>query len=263
VTGVVDMSGTSGGFQAIAAEVLGVGLGAVQVVMADTGTAPSSPGSGGSAITYGAGRAVRAAAEDARRQLIRAASLQARDRQNPTSRSSKASSGRSGRRRRDPDREARPGERAGRTLADRGPRHDRAHEPGALGRRRGRPCPGGPRSGEVDVLDLRQHLVQDVGRVLKPALVAGQQLGGVAQAVGWALRERLVHDTAGQLLTSTFLDYAIPRADDVGTIETTSVEVPSPDGPFGAKGIAEAPVIPGPAAIANAIAAARASDANR
>jgi CO/xanthine dehydrogenase Mo-binding subunit len=86
--------------------------------------------------------------------------------------------------------------------------------------------------------------------------VAGQQHGAAAQTVGWALREALVHDDAGQLLTGTFLDYALPRVDDVGALATTSVEVPAPEGPFGAKGIGEAPVIPGAAAIANAIAAA-------
>jgi xanthine dehydrogenase molybdenum-binding subunit len=86
--------------------------------------------------------------------------------------------------------------------------------------------------------------------------VAGQQHGAAAQVVGWALRERLGHDSNGQPLATTFLDYALPRAEDVGRIETTPVEVPSPDGPFGAKGIGEAPVIPGPAAIANAIARA-------
>ncbi|HYL41049.1 MAG TPA: molybdopterin cofactor-binding domain-containing protein, partial [Candidatus Binatus sp.] len=109
-------------------------------------------------------------------------------------------------------------------------------------------------TGRVEV--LRHELVQDVGRVLNPALVAGQQHGAVAQGVGWALRERLAHDANGQPLATTFVEYALPRVSDVGSITTLAVEVPSPDGPFGAKGMGEAPVIPGPAAIANAIAAA-------
>ena len=109
-------------------------------------------------------------------------------------------------------------------------------------------------TGRVEVLD--DHLVQDVGRVLNPALVAGQQHGGSAQAIGWATLEAMVHDENGQLQTGTFLDYAMPRAHDVGRLSTTAVEVPAPEGPLGAKGIGEAPVIPGPAAIANAIAAA-------
>jgi CO/xanthine dehydrogenase Mo-binding subunit len=109
-------------------------------------------------------------------------------------------------------------------------------------------------TGEVAVLE--DHVVQDVGRVLNAALVEGQQHGAAAQGIGWATMERLVHDGNGQLLSGTFLDYALPRAEDVGRLATTSVEVPAPDGPLGAKGIGEAPVIAGPAAVANAIAAA-------
>ena len=105
-------------------------------------------------------------------------------------------------------------------------------------------------TGEVELLGYA--IVQDVGRALNPALVEGQMRGGAAQAIGWALYEELVHDEDGRLLSGSFLDYAIPTADRVPPIDTVIVEVPAPDGPFGAKGIGEAPVIPGPAAIANA-----------
>jgi CO/xanthine dehydrogenase Mo-binding subunit len=98
--------------------------------------------------------------------------------------------------------------------------------------------------------------VQEVGKVINPVLATGQIEGGIAQAIGWALYEELVHDEDGRLLSGSFLDYAIPTADRVPPIDTVIVEVPAPDGPFGAKGIGEAPVIPGPAAIANAIHAA-------
>ncbi|MEW5991881.1 MAG: xanthine dehydrogenase family protein molybdopterin-binding subunit [Chloroflexota bacterium] len=254
VTGVVDMSGTSGAFQAIAAEVLGVGLNAVQVVMADTGSAPPSPGSGGSAITYGAGLAVRAAAEDARRQLLRAASLEleidetdlevvdgvVRPRGTPEKGIPIATLVRANAR------------------ADRSPIEGHATtEHASLA-----PSVGGVvahvrvdrDTGEVEVLDFRA--VQDVGRALNPALVTGQQTGGAAQAIGWALHEQLVHDDAGQLLSATFLDYALPRAEDVPPLTMAYVEVPAPEGPFGAKGIGETAVIAGAAAIANAVAAA-------
>ena len=76
------------------------------------------------------------------------------------------------------------------------------------------------------------------------------------QGIGWALYEKLIHDEQGQLLSGTFLDYAIPRASSLPPIETIIVEVPAPDGPFGAKGIGEASVVAAPAAIANAVAAA-------
>ena len=81
-------------------------------------------------------------------------------------------------------------------------------------------------------------------------------IGGAVQSIGRALCEELIHDDQGQLLTGTFLDYAVPKAAMLPPIETLIVEVPAPDGPFGAKGMAEAPILPGPAAIANAIAAA-------
>jgi CO/xanthine dehydrogenase Mo-binding subunit len=80
--------------------------------------------------------------------------------------------------------------------------------------------------------------------------------GGAAQALGWALLEELRFDAGGQLVTGTFLDYAVPRASHVPAFETHIVEVPAPDGPFGARGVGEAPVCGGAAAVANAVAAA-------
>lgn len=109
-------------------------------------------------------------------------------------------------------------------------------------------------TGEVTL--LRHVIAQDVGRALNPALVEGQMRGGATQGMGWALFEELGHDEDGRLLNGSFLDYAIPRAEHVPEIETLIVEVPAPDGPFGAKGIGEAPVVGAPAAIANAVAAA-------
>jgi CO/xanthine dehydrogenase Mo-binding subunit len=98
--------------------------------------------------------------------------------------------------------------------------------------------------------------IQDVGRALNPALVEGQMAGGAVQGIGRAMVEALVHDEAGQLLTGTLMDYALPRASMLPSIELHWLEVPAPEGPFGARGMAEAPMLPGPAAIANAIAAA-------
>jgi CO/xanthine dehydrogenase Mo-binding subunit len=109
-------------------------------------------------------------------------------------------------------------------------------------------------TGEVELLG--HAIAQDVGRALNPALVEGQMRGGTTQGIGWALYEELVHDESGQLLTGSFMDYAIPVAERVPDIDTLIVEVPAPDGPFGAKGIGEAPVIAAAPAIANAVAAA-------
>jgi CO/xanthine dehydrogenase Mo-binding subunit len=109
-------------------------------------------------------------------------------------------------------------------------------------------------SGEVTVLGY--VIAQDVGRAINPAIIEGQLQGGATQGLGWALREAMVYDEMGQLLTGTFLDYALPLATDVPAFETIIVEVPSADGPYGARGIGEGPVCGAAAAVANAIAAA-------
>jgi len=106
------------------------------------------------------------------------------------------------------------------------------------------------------VVPLRHVIAQDVGRMLNPAIVEGQLLGGTTQGLGWALYEELAHDEFGQLRTGSFVDYAIPSAGSLPPIELEIVEIPAPDGPFGAKGIGEAPVIAAAAAVANAVTAA-------
>jgi CO/xanthine dehydrogenase Mo-binding subunit len=111
-----------------------------------------------------------------------------------------------------------------------------------------------PESGVVGVIDY--VIAQDVGRALNPAIVEGQLHGGATQGLGWALHEAMRFDEAGQLLTGTFLDYALPTARDAPRFETIIVEVPAPDGPYGAKGIGEGPVCGAAAAVANALAAA-------
>jgi CO/xanthine dehydrogenase Mo-binding subunit len=97
-------------------------------------------------------------------------------------------------------------------------------------------------------------VVQDVGRAINPAAIAGQIHGAVTQGVGWALLEGMSYDAAGQLLTATLMDYALPAADQAPPVQTVLLEVPSEAGPFGAKGVGEPPVIAAPAAIANAVA---------
>ncbi len=107
-------------------------------------------------------------------------------------------------------------------------------------------------TGEVDLIGY--HAIHDIGRAINPAEVEAQIHGGVAQGVGWGLLEALVYDEHGQPVTASYLDYAIPKAADLPEIDSQLVENPSPFGPFGAKGIGEAPVVPPAAAIANAIA---------
>lgn len=108
-----------------------------------------------------------------------------------------------------------------------------------------------PETGKVDI--LRYTAVQDVGTAIHPAYVESQIQGGVGQGVGWALNEEYVYDEKGRLLNASFLDYRIPTALDLPMIDTVLVEVPNPGHPYGVRGVGEVPIVPPPAAIANAI----------
>jgi carbon-monoxide dehydrogenase large subunit len=106
-------------------------------------------------------------------------------------------------------------------------------------------------TGAVSV--LRYVVVHDCGRLVNPMLAEAQICGGVAQGVGGALFEELVHSDGGDLLTSTFADYAVPRAREVPPIVVRHVESMSPRNPLGVKGLGEGGAIPSPAVVANAI----------
>ncbi len=114
-----------------------------------------------------------------------------------------------------------------------------------------------PGTGLVKLLDY--VVAHDCGRVINPMIVEGQIHGGVAQGIGGALFEELMFDDQAQLLTGSFLDYAMPRAADVPPIRTVHLESPSPRNPLGVKGVGEGGAIGPPAAIANAIEDALAS----
>jgi len=95
-----------------------------------------------------------------------------------------------------------------------------------------------PDTGAVDV--VRYTFVNDFGVVINPLLVDGQAHGGIAQGIGQALRERVVFDEDGQLLTGSYMDYAMPRAEDVPLFVNASHPVPAKTNPLGAKGCGEA-----------------------
>jgi carbon-monoxide dehydrogenase large subunit len=95
--------------------------------------------------------------------------------------------------------------------------------------------------------------VDDCGTVVNPLIVAGQVHGGIAQAVGQALAERITYDTQGQLLTGSLGDYAVPRAADMPPMLLDHTVTPSPHNPLGAKGVGEAGTNGFPPAIANAV----------
>lgn len=94
----------------------------------------------------------------------------------------------------------------------------------------------------------------DAGHIVSPQLAEGQLLGGLAQGLGQALLERIVYDVDGQLVTGSLMDYAVPRADDIPTVELHSLHVPTAANALGAKGVGEAGCIGVPAALLNAAA---------
>jgi CO/xanthine dehydrogenase Mo-binding subunit len=108
-----------------------------------------------------------------------------------------------------------------------------------------------PDTGKVDI--LRYTAFQDVGRAVHPDFVAGQMQGGVVQGIGWALNEEFFYDETGRMRNASLLDYRMPTALDVPMIDTVIIEHPNPGHPYGVRGVGEVPIVPPPAAIANAI----------
>ena len=108
---------------------------------------------------------------------------------------------------------------------------------------------------ETGALELANYAaVNDFGRVVNPMLVDGQVHGGVAQGLGQAVFENCVYDEeSGQLLSGSFMDYCLPRADDLPDFTLATKGVPTNQNPLGIKGCGEAGSIPAPAAVVNAL----------
>jgi carbon-monoxide dehydrogenase large subunit len=116
-----------------------------------------------------------------------------------------------------------------------------------------------PDTGVVTV--VRYCVCDDFGKTVNPLIVRGQVRGGVAQGFGQAVLERTAYDPdSGQLLSGSFMDYALPRADDLPDIEVELIEVPCASNPLGVKGAGEAGAVGSPPAIINAIIDALAGD---
>jgi CO/xanthine dehydrogenase Mo-binding subunit len=255
VTGAADMTGVETSFAAIAAEAFGVSTDRVRVVYADTASAPFAGMSGGSKITYTVGRAVEMAAREAREQLLDVAAEELEIAPEDLE---------------IVDGAVQPAGVPAKAI----PLEQLASKALAFGspytpvEGHGRVSPGqAPQAAahlshvrvdqETGAVSVLGHVVaQDVGRALNPALVTGQMQGGATQGLGWALFEELAYDEHGQPATGSFVEYAMPTAGGVPPIDTEIVEVPAPEGPYGAKGVGEAPVVGAPAAVVNAVAAA-------
>jgi CO/xanthine dehydrogenase Mo-binding subunit len=254
--GSPDISGSSTGLAMIAAEAFGVSAEKVRVVIGDTSYAPQGPMAAGSQVTYSVGGAVYEAALEARRQLLEIATeeLEAApedldivdgrvtvkgvpERFVEITKLVALSTEFMGRHR--------PINATGRSAVQSASPAFTVH----IARVRTDP--------ETGAFQLTGYAaIQDVGRAINPPEAEGQVHGGSVQSLGRALGEQLVYDAEGQLRSGSFLDYELPTADQVPLIDVELVEVPSPVGPLGAKGVGEPPAIPGAAALTNALARA-------
>jgi carbon-monoxide dehydrogenase large subunit len=108
-----------------------------------------------------------------------------------------------------------------------------------------------PQTGVIEL--VRYTAVDDVGKVMNHLLAEGQVHGGIAQGMGQALMENIVYDNSGQLLSGSFMDYAMPRADDLPDLGGEFAEIPSTTNPLGVKGCGEAGATGAPPAIMAAL----------
>ncbi len=253
LVGANDISGTNTSFAQIAAEELGLPLEMISVTTGDTKTSPFAGMSAGSKTLFTVGRAVKDAAEDARQQLfnIAAERLEA----NPDDMESVDGEIRV---KGSPDKSI-PFRRLAGITTGFGALYPPVVGKGAITARK--QAPGfTAQVAEVEVDEetgqvtlLNWGIVQDAGFAINPLSVAGQMQGGATQGIGIGLWEEMIYDDEGKLINDGFLDYRMPTALDVPNIETHIVEVPSEEGPYGARGVGEPSIIPGAAAIANAV----------
>ena len=254
------------GLRQIAAEELGVDTSKVRVTMPDTDVNAYDAGSQGSRTTRVAGRAVREAAQQVRGRVLKTAAdlLEANEADLELAGGFASVKGDPGARIQLAD-IARSAASSGGPITGTGsygtpmPDYDQSCATGLLFPAFTTPTyhvhiaevAVDPVTGNVRV--LRYIVAQEVGRVINPAGVAGQIQGGVTQGLGYALWEWLGLD-AGTCRQQTLEAYGLPLAVDVPWVEILTLEHPDPEGPYGAKGVGEPPIIPVAAAVGNAIA---------
>ena len=251
--GSVDISGINSGFVQIVSEVLSIDPSKVKIIQVDSRMSPAAPPSGGSQVTYSLAGPIRKASEFVKDQLAKLAAnhfeaskedLVFEDGSIHVSgyHSKSVSLGMLAK------------EAEGKKGGD-GPVIASASE--SLGNNAPAASVHAVRvkvDRETGVVTPLQYIaVQDVGFAINPMLIEGQMHGGVLQGLGWALWEEMPFDEQGQLLASNFIDYTIPRSQDSLNIECVILENPSPEGHYGIRGVGEPPIVPGAAAVANAV----------
>jgi xanthine dehydrogenase YagR molybdenum-binding subunit len=254
VTGTQDIgTGTRTGLAQVAAEELGLPLGDITFHLGDTGTGPYAPVSSGSATQATIGPAIRAAAIEVTQQLLQVASTAM---EIPVNRHSV----RQGKLLVDGD--------AGRSVTVKEIMQQIApHTLQGRGARGANPEDKAPRTFGAQIVELevdtetgeitllRVVTAHDCGRIVNPATVDSQVIGGITQGIGFALtEERVVDHRLGIVLNANLEEYKVPTIADIPPIEHAAVDVPDPEAnPTGAKGIGEPPLVPTAPAIANAV----------
>ena len=253
VTGAVDISGTATSFAQIVAEEMNVPMEKVSISTGDTRTAPFAGMSAGSKTLFTVGKALREAAIDLREQMFAVAAdrleanpgdLETEDGEVRVKGSPEQSLGY--------DRLAAVTTGFGALyapLVGRGTIAARTQAPGFTAQIVD--VEVDIESGRVTLKDFA--IVQDVGYAINPMSVEGQMEGGATQGMGIGLWEEYLYDDEGHLRNAGLLDYRMPTAMDVPDIDSVIVEVPSDEGPYGARGVGEPSITAGGAAIANAI----------
>src|SRR5262245_39128419 len=253
MTGQVDIAGTNIALAQIAATAYGVDIDKVKITTGDTDVAPVTGLSAGSKTTYTVGVAVIQAAEIARKQTLEIAAKELEASVH--------------------DLEIDGDKVSVRGVPDKGVTLASIGKKGNLYMSKVEPVLGtshpafsvqapafcaqlarievDPDTGEVTLHDF--VVAQDVGKAINPAQIEGQMQGGAVQSLGMALTEALMYDDKARLTNPSLLDYRKLTSADLPNIETIIVEKPAPHGPFGARGVGEPPIVPAPAAIANAI----------
>jgi CO/xanthine dehydrogenase Mo-binding subunit len=250
VEGSTDIGGTRTSIAMQLAEALGIRAEDVKPVVADTDMVGYTDVTGGSRVTFATGWAAYEAAQDIKRQMIERAGQIWDVKPETVSYEAGFLTCKS-----DPKKRMTFGELAAKLQTTGGFIVGRATvDPTGVG--------GGfathivdvevdPETGKTTI--LRYTAVQDVGKAVHPSYVEGQMQGGAVQGIGWALNEEYFYNAKGEMTNASFLDYRMPTSLDLPMIDTIMVEVPNPGHPYGVRGVGEVPIVPPPAAIANAI----------
>ena len=255
IEGSTDIGGTRASIAMQAAEVLGIPAESVNPTVGDTNAVGYTAVTGGSRTTFATGYAAYEAAQNVKRQMMeRAAKIWGIHEDNVRFADGEFSSvnrtWRYGKEQKISFRDLadRLGETGGTIVGT------AAVDPAGVG------CTFATHIVDVEVDEetgkvqiLRYTATQDAGKAIHPSYVEGQMQGGVAQGIGWALNEEYIYNAEGAMTNASFLDYRIPTCLDLPMIDTVIVEVPNPGHPYGVRGVGEVPIVPPPAAIANAI----------